>query len=154
MHVVYNVFMYVLNYLGVNANKDTAVVQLQQLELGRSAFQAKVDSVRQYNQTISSTDKALGLPTDCQLTAPAKARSRVATSSNSNSSSTAPIICHDCCSSSSGSSSNGSVESCNNRKGAVTRHRSREKELKDYAYSKALIDFEVLYYILLSCFLL
>jgi hypothetical protein len=154
MHVVYNVFMYVLNYLGVNANKDTAVVQLQQLELGRSAFQAKVDSVRQYNQTISSTDKALGLPTDCQLTAPAKARSRVATSSNSNSSSTAPIICHDCCSSSSGSSSNGSVESCNNRKGAATRHRSREKELKDYAYSKALIDFEVLYYILLSCFLL
>ena len=154
MHVVNNVFMYVLNNLGVNANKDTAVVQLQQLELGRSAFQAKVDSVRQYNQTMSSTDKALGLPTDCQLTAPAKARSRVATSSNSSSSSTAPIICHECCSSSSGSSSNGSVESCNNRKGAATRHRSREKELKDYAYSKALIDFEVLYYILLSCFLL
>ena len=139
--------MYVLNSTtgGVHATKDTAATQLQQLELGRSAFQAKVDSVQQYNETVYSADMVLGLPTDCQSNAPARARPKVATTSSNSSSSRAALttLCHEC--SSGSSSSNSSIESCENKKGAAAQRGSREKDLKDYAYSKALIDFKVLY---------
>jgi hypothetical protein len=77
--------------IGVHATKVTAATQLQQFKLGRSAFQAKVDSAQQYNKTVLSADMVLGLPTDCPSTALARARpNKVATSSDSSSSCAAP----------------------------------------------------------------
>jgi hypothetical protein len=49
------------------------------------------------------------------------------------------------CTSSSSSSSISSVESCENKEGAAAQQGSREKDMKDYAYSKALAFFKVLY---------
>jgi hypothetical protein len=71
---------------------------LQQLELGRFAFQAKVDSVQQYNETVYSADMVLGLPTDCQSTALARARpTKVAISSDSSSSRAEPTTLYPEC---------------------------------------------------------
>ena len=127
--------MYYALIIGANNDKITNAVQLQQLELGKSAFQAKVNSVQQYNRTLSSADMVLGLPTD---SLPPRTRFTATTSSSSSAPAT---MCHEC-SSSDIDSSNSSMESCG-KKGAATCHGSREKDLKDYAYSKALIDFKV-----------
>ena len=116
-------------YVGTNSS-----MQLQKLERGMLAYQSKVKSVKQYNLS-SSSEKALGLPTDCTTTTAADVI-------NNNSSSSA-VFCYEC-SSDSGSSmeSMESMESSDPR-GAKVRQGSREKDLKDYAYSKALIDFKV-----------
>jgi hypothetical protein len=103
-----------------------------------------VDSVQQYNEIVLSVDMVLGLPTGCQSIALARARPEVATSSDSISSRAAPIKLCPVCTSSEISSSNSIVESCENKKGAAAQRGSREKDLKDYAFFKALIDFKVL----------
>lgn len=106
-------------------------MQLHELEIGRLAYQAKVNSVMKYNLS-SSSERALGLPTDCITSIAADVIN------NNNSSSSAAVFCHEC------SSSDDSAESdAEQRGGDSSRHRSREKELKDYAYSKALVDFKV-----------
>ncbi len=88
----------------------------------------------------------LGLPTDCQSTALARARpTKVAISSDSRSSRAERTTLYPECTSSGSSSSYSSVENCENKKGAAAQRGSREKDMKDYAYSKALIFFKVLY---------
>ena len=89
----------------------------------------------------------LGLPTDFQSTALARARpTKVATSSDSSSSRAAPTTLYpECTNSGSSSSYYSSVESCENKKGAAAQRGSREKDMKDYAYAKGLIYFKVLY---------
>ena len=42
-------------------------MQLHELEIGRLAYQAKINSVLQYNLS-SSSERVLGLPTDCMTT--------------------------------------------------------------------------------------
>lgn len=106
-------------------------MQLHELEIGRLAYQAKVNSVTKYKLS-SSSERALGLPIECITSIAADVIN------NNNSSSSAAVFCHEC------SSSDDSAESdAENRGGDNSRHRSREKELKDYAYSKALVDFKV-----------
>ncbi len=102
--------------------------------------------MQQYNETVYSADMVLGLPTDCQSTALARARpTKVATSSDSSSSRPAPTTLYPECTSSDNSSSYSSVGSCENKKGAAAQRGSREKDMKDYAYAKGLIYFKVLY---------
>ena len=111
-------------------------MQLHELEIGRLAYQAKVNSVTKYKLS-SSSERALGLPIECITSIAADVIN------NNNSSSSAAVFCHEC------SSSEDSAESdAEQRGGDNSRHRSREKELKDYAYSKALVDFKVVYYML------
>ena len=110
-------------------------MQLHELEIGRLAYQAKINSVMKYNLS-SSSERALGLPTDCITSIAADVINNY--NSSSSSSSSAAVFCHEC------SSSDDSAESdAEHRGGDNSRHRSREKELKDYAYSKALVDFKV-----------
>ena len=88
--------------------------------------------MQQYNETVYSVDMVLGLPTDCQSNAPARAGPKAATtSSNSSSSRAAPTtLCHEC--SSGSSSSNSSIESCENKKEAAAQRGSRQKDLLEY----------------------
>ena len=117
-------------------------MQLHELEIGRLAYQAKINSVMKYNLS-SSSERALGLPTDCITSIAAD----VVNNYNSSSSSAA-VFCHEC-----SSSSDDSAESdAEQRGGDNSRHRSREKELKDYAYSKALVDFKVVACVRAPCY--
>jgi hypothetical protein len=117
-------------------------MQLHELEIGRLAYQAKINSVMKYNLS-SSSERALGLPTDCITSIAAD----VINNYNSSSSSAA-VFCHEC-----SSSSDDSAESdAEQRGGDNSRHRSREKELKDYAYSKALVDFKVVACVRAPCY--
>ena len=117
-------------------------MQLHELEIGRLAYQAKINSVMKYNLS-SSSERALGLPTDCITSIAAD----VINNYNSSSSSSAAVFCHEC------SSSDDSAESdAEQRGGDNSRHRSREKELKDYAYSKALVDFKVVACVRAPCY--
>lgn len=115
-------------------------MQSQKLEIGRLAYQAKVHSIKQYNLS-SSSEKALGLPTDCIVSNAAE--DVIFNNINSSSrSSSAAVYCHEC--SSDDDSERSSSGSDEQRGGANnSRQRTREKELKDYAYSKALVDFKV-----------
>jgi len=110
-------------------------MHLQQLELGMSAFQAKINSVKQYN-LLSSPENVLGLPSNCfQQSSPTLAEDQ---------SSGGAILCHEC------SSNSGSSEEGSDQKEAIISQGSREKDLKDFAYSKALVDFKVRYFHLTS----
>jgi len=114
-------------------------MQLHELEIGRLAYQAKINSVLQYNLS-SSSERVLGLPTDCMT-------SIAADGINNNNSSSAAVFCHEC------SGSDDSAESdAEQRGGDNDRQRSREKELKDYAYSKALVDFKVVACVRAPCY--
>ena len=104
------------------------------------ALNARIDSVTQFNEAVSkdknSSAKILGLPSDCPP--------RTIKDSSGDRHHHIPT-CLDCCSSSDDDyhSSNSTTYDDVDDRGITQSERSKEKDLKDFAYSRTLAHFQV-----------
>lgn len=121
------------------ANNDNArtAFQLAQLQSGSLALNARINSVTKFNETVikdnNSSAKILGLPSDCPPPT-------IKDNSSGGHRHHIPT-CSDCCSSS--DDDYDSANSSTDGREIIQRERSKEKDLKDFAYSRTLAHFQV-----------